>query len=283
MLDPSRADLVAGVAGSGTMGRGIAQVLAQSGVRTLVFDAQPGAAHKARESIGRSLGKLVERGKLDAAAVEATLGRIEVAGNAEAFKPCHVVVEAIVEDLQAKRELFARLEGIVAGNCILASNTSSLSVTAMAAACQRPQRVAGYHFFNPVPVMKIVEVVDARIQSGFTTFSSAEKSWRLADKSSTIASTTRWEGARPSTDSTISSRRRVLSTSPAGMRPFSTSLPRLWPIESRAFCAAPGWLSNTRVRTPHCARTCAMPRPMVPVPATPATRSLRLESSKPLF
>ncbi len=163
MLDPSRADLVAGVAGSGTMGRGIAQVLAQSGVRTLVFDAQPGAAHKARESIGRSLGKLVERGKLDAAAVEATLGRIEVAGNAEAFKPCHVVVEAIVEDLQAKRELFARLEGIVAGNCILASNTSSLSVTAMAAACQRPQRVAGYHFFNPVPVMKIVEVVDGEL------------------------------------------------------------------------------------------------------------------------
>jgi 3-hydroxybutyryl-CoA dehydrogenase len=163
LLDPSRADLVAGVAGSGTMGRGIAQVLAQSGVRTLVFDAQPGAAHKARESIAQTLNRLVERGKLEAAAMESTLGRIEVVDGAEALRPCHVVVEAIVEDLQAKRELFAGLERIVGEDCILASNTSSLSVTAMAAACRRPQRVAGYHFFNPVPMMKIVEVVDGEL------------------------------------------------------------------------------------------------------------------------
>ena len=145
------------------MGRGIAQVLAQSGVRTLVFDAQPGAAHKARESIAQALDRLVERGKLEAAARQSTLGRIEVVGGAEALKPCHVVVEAIVEDLQAKRELFAGLERIVGEDCILASNTSSLSVTAMAAACRRPQRVAGYHFFNPVPMMKIVEVVDGEL------------------------------------------------------------------------------------------------------------------------
>ena len=163
MLDVSRPDLVAGVAGSGTMGRGIAQVLAQGGVRTLVFDAQPGAAHKAREAIAQSLKKLVERGRLEAGAMEATLGRIEVVPSAQAFKPCHVVVEAIVEELQAKRELFAGLERIVGEDCILASNTSSLSVTAMGAACKRPQRVAGYHFFNPVPVMKIVEVVDGEL------------------------------------------------------------------------------------------------------------------------
>ena len=163
MLDISRADLVAGVAGAGTMGRGIAQVLAQSGVRTLVFDAQPGAAQKARESIAQSLGKLVERGKLDAAAAAATVARIERVDSLQALAPCHVVVEAIIEDLRAKRELFAALEGIVGEDCILASNTSSLSVTAMAAACKRPQRVAGYHFFNPVPVMKIVEVVDGEL------------------------------------------------------------------------------------------------------------------------
>jgi 3-hydroxybutyryl-CoA dehydrogenase len=163
LLDSNRADLVAGVAGSGTMGRGIAQVLAQGGVRTLVFDAEPGAAQKARDAISQSLQKLVERGKLEAASMQATLGRIEVVASAQAFKPCHVVVEAIVEDLQAKRELFAGLEDIVASDCILASNTSSLSVTAMAAACKRPQRVAGYHFFNPVPVMKIVEVVDGEL------------------------------------------------------------------------------------------------------------------------
>jgi 3-hydroxybutyryl-CoA dehydrogenase len=163
LLDSSRADLLAGVAGSGTMGRGIAQVLAQSGVRTLMFDAQPGAAHKARESISLSLHKLVERGRLERAAMDATMGRIEVVDSPDAFRPCHVVVEAIVEELQAKRELFAKLESIVAQDCILASNTSSLSVTAMAAACKRPQRVAGYHFFNPVPVMKVVEVVDGEL------------------------------------------------------------------------------------------------------------------------
>jgi 3-hydroxybutyryl-CoA dehydrogenase len=159
MLDVSRADLVAGVAGSGTMGRGIVQVLAQCGVRTLVFDAQSGAAQKARASIGQAFERLIERGRLQRADADAALARIEPVASLEAFKACHVVVEAIVEDLKVKRELFSSLEGIVGPDCILASNTSSLSVTAMAAACKRPQRVAGYHFFNPVPVMKIVEVV----------------------------------------------------------------------------------------------------------------------------
>jgi 3-hydroxybutyryl-CoA dehydrogenase len=92
--------------------------------------------------------------------VQATLGRIEVADSLQGFAPCHVVIEAIVEDLNEKRKLFGSLENVVAQSCILASNTSSLSVTAMAAACKRPGRVAGYHFFNPVPVLKIVEVVD---------------------------------------------------------------------------------------------------------------------------
>src|SRR2546430_431904 len=159
MLDVSRADLVAGVAGSGTMGRGIVQVLAQCGARTLVYDAQPGAAQKAKDTIAQTLGKLAERGKLERAAVDAALGRIEIAGSLDALAPCQIVIEAIVEDLTAKRELFSKLEAIVAPDSILASNTSSLSVTAMAAACKRPQRVAGYHFFNPVPLIKIVEVV----------------------------------------------------------------------------------------------------------------------------
>src|SRR5260221_4963344 len=160
MLDASRADLVAGLAGAGPVGRGIAQVLAQCGARTLLFDALPGAAQKARESIALSLGKLVEKGKKTDAEAKQILSRIEIAPSLEAFAPCHVVVEAIVEDLGAKRELFSKLEGVVGQGCILASNTSSLSVTAMAAACKRPGRVAGYHFFNPVPVLKIVEVVD---------------------------------------------------------------------------------------------------------------------------
>ena len=163
MLDSNRSDLVAGVAGTGTMGRGIAQVLAQCGVRTLVFDSQPGAAQKARDSIRQSLGKLVEKGRMATADVEKTLRRLEIVESVEGLAPSHLVVEAIVEDLSAKRQLFSALEKVVKPDCILASNTSSLSVTAMAAACQRPGRVAGYHFFNPVPVMKIVEVVDGTL------------------------------------------------------------------------------------------------------------------------
>jgi 3-hydroxybutyryl-CoA dehydrogenase len=163
MLDANRKDLVAGVAGSGTMGRGIVQVLAQCGVRTLVFDTMPGAASAAKASIAQSLGKLGEKGRITQAEIDAALGRIEVVDSIDALAPAHVVVEAIVESLAPKRELFRALEGVVGENCILASNTSSLSVTAMAAACKRPQRVAGYHFFNPVPVMKIVEVVDGAL------------------------------------------------------------------------------------------------------------------------
>jgi 3-hydroxybutyryl-CoA dehydrogenase len=169
LLDFSRSDLVAGVAGAGTMGRGIAQVLAQSGTRTLLFDAQPGAAQKGKQAIAGALGKLAEKGRLQPGDVDAALGRIEVVDRLERFSPCHVVVEAIVEDLAAKRQLFSSLEKTVKSDCILASNTSSLSVTEMAAACQRPERVAGYHFFNPVPVMKIVEVVDGVLTASWAT------------------------------------------------------------------------------------------------------------------
>jgi 3-hydroxybutyryl-CoA dehydrogenase len=163
MLDPSRSDLTAGVAGSGTMGRGIVQVLAQCGARVRVFDAQAGAAQKAKDAIAKALAGQVAKGRVAQADMDATLGRIEIAGSTAAFKDCHLVVEAIVEELAPKQALFRELEGIVGESCILASNTSSLSVTAMAAACKHPGRVAGYHFFNPVPLMKIVEVVDGEL------------------------------------------------------------------------------------------------------------------------
>jgi len=167
MLDVSRSDLTVGVAGCGTMGRGIAQVLAQSGVRTLMYDAQPGAAQRGLDSIGQALTRLAEKGRI--ANADAVRRHLEVVPGLGAFAPCHVVVEAIVEDLAAKRTLFSELEAIVGSECILASNTSSLSVTAMAAACKRPGRVAGYHFFNPVPVMKIVEVVDGVLTEPWVT------------------------------------------------------------------------------------------------------------------
>src|SRR3954467_3652825 len=167
MLDSSRSDLVAGVAGAGTMGRGIAQVLAQCGVRTLLYDAQPGAAQRGLDSIAQACAKLVEKGRLKNP--EEIVGRIEVVPGLQAFANCDVVIEAIVEDLAAKRVLLSELEAIVGERCILASNTSSLSVTAMASACKRPARVAGYHFFNPVPVMKIVEVVDGVLTEPWVT------------------------------------------------------------------------------------------------------------------
>jgi 3-hydroxybutyryl-CoA dehydrogenase len=129
LLDSNRSDLVAGVAGTGTMGRGIAQVLAQCGVRTLVFDSQPGAAQKARDSIGQSLGKLVEKGRMAATDVDKTLRRLEIVESVEGLAPSHLVVEAIVEDLSAKRQLFSALEKVVKADCILASNTSSPATT----------------------------------------------------------------------------------------------------------------------------------------------------------
>src|SRR3954465_1823852 len=116
MLDPSRSDLVAGVAGAGTMGRGIAQVLAQCGVRTLLYDAQPGAAQRGLDSIAQSLARLAEKGRLKNP--QEILARIEVVPALQAFAPCHVVIEAIVEDLAAKRALFAELEAIVPESCI---------------------------------------------------------------------------------------------------------------------------------------------------------------------
>ena len=167
MLDVSRSDFTAAVAGAGTMGRGIAQVLAQCGARTLLYDAQPGAAARGLESIAQALAKQAEKGRIKDP--DAIVKRIEVVTGPTAFAHCHVVIEAIVEDLAAKRVLFSELEAIVGEQCILASNTSSLSVTAMAASCKRPGRVAGYHFFNPVPVMKIVEVVDGVLTEPWVT------------------------------------------------------------------------------------------------------------------
>ncbi len=161
IFDPERADLRLGVIGAGAMGRGIAQVAAAAGIEVLLADARPSAAEEARAFIARMLDRAVEKGRMDANAAAAAKGRVRLvdAGDPAAFAACHAVVEAIVEDLDAKRRLFADLEAHVAADCVLATNTSSLSVTAIAAACRRPERVAGFHFFNPVPLMKLVEVV----------------------------------------------------------------------------------------------------------------------------
>ena len=156
----SRPDLSLAVVGTGVMGRGIAQIAAQAGIRVLLHDSRPGAAQDAKESVSAQLAKLAEKGRLERDALARARANLVVADSREALASCPIVVEAIVEDLEAKRELFRALEDIVSADCVMASNTSSFSITAIAAACRRPERIAGFHFFNPVPLMKVVEVVD---------------------------------------------------------------------------------------------------------------------------
>src|SRR5471032_557022 len=149
-----------GLVGSGAMGRGIAQIAALGGLNVRLYDTNQQAVTAAREYLADTLNKLVAKGKLNEADAHAALVRIHAAGAIGDLADCDVVVEAIVERLDVKRELFRELEGVVGEHCILASNTSSLSITAIAAGCAKPERVVGLHFFNPVPLMKVVEVID---------------------------------------------------------------------------------------------------------------------------
>ena len=158
-LDAMRPDLLIGVVGAGAMGRGIVQVAAAGGINVLMTDSRPGAAQEARDFIEKMLTRASEKGTMTREDVAAAMARIKIVDGAAEFKPCHAVIEAIVENLDAKREMFARLEEIVSPDCILVTNTSSLSVTTIAAKLKRPQRFAGFHFFNPVPLMKLVEVI----------------------------------------------------------------------------------------------------------------------------
>jgi 3-hydroxybutyryl-CoA dehydrogenase len=166
-IDPSRSDLTLAVVGAGVMGRGIAQIAAQAGCRVLLSDTRPGAAQGAKEEIARQLARLAEKGRLDPDSASRSSANLIVAESAGALAPAQLVIEAIVEDLGAKRRLFGELEAVVAADCVLATNTSSLSVTAIAAGCRRPERVAGFHFFNPVPLMKVVEVVDGLLTAAW--------------------------------------------------------------------------------------------------------------------
>ncbi len=158
--DINAIDLTLGLVGAGAMGRGIAQIAAQAGIRVILFDQMANAASGAKETISTTLNTLTSKGKITAEAAKAAADKLVVANDLQSLSPCHVVIEAIVENLDIKRQLFKGLEEIVSEDCLLASNTSSLSITAIAATCRKPGRVAGFHFFNPVPLMKVVEVID---------------------------------------------------------------------------------------------------------------------------
>ena len=148
-----------GIVGAGAMGRGIAQIAAQAGSHVVLFDLQPSAAESAQAAITSQWNRMVEKGKLDGAQASALPTRLRCAASLGDLSHCDLIIEAVVERLDIKASLMAELESIVQPSTVLASTTSSLSVTAIAAGLKRPEQVAGFHFFNPVPLMKVVEVI----------------------------------------------------------------------------------------------------------------------------
>ena len=152
-----------GILGAGTMGAGIAQVSVEAGLEAIIHDPIPGAYERANERIAGFLARKVEKGEIDQVASDAALGRLSQAGALDDLAEADLLVEAIPEELELKREAFRRLDAAAAPSTILASNTSSLSITEIAAATSQADRVIGMHFFNPVPLMALVEVIPGRL------------------------------------------------------------------------------------------------------------------------
>jgi 3-hydroxybutyryl-CoA dehydrogenase len=168
-----------GVIGSGTMGSGIAQVFAQAGMTVHLVDVAAPALDRARGTIEKSLGKFVDKGKITAGDRDAALARIRTNTSLDTLSAADYIVEAIVEDAEVKRTLFQRLDGIVRDDVILASNTSSISITLLGAATRRPDRVLGMHFMNPVPLMTLVELIRGQATSDQSMSVAAELCTRL--------------------------------------------------------------------------------------------------------
>lgn len=148
-----------GVVGSGAMGSGIAQIAASTGFEVFLTDVSQELVRKGLASVEKNLGRLLEKGKMTADQVEAAKKRLHPCLTLEDLKDCDLVIEAITENLELKKELFVRLDKAVKKEAILATNTSSISVTVLSSACGRPKQFVGMHFFNPVPVMALVEII----------------------------------------------------------------------------------------------------------------------------
>ncbi|MCR9212938.1 MAG: 3-hydroxyacyl-CoA dehydrogenase [Proteobacteria bacterium] len=159
-LDPGKQDLKVGVVGAGAMGRGIAQVSATGGMSVVIFDAAEGAAAAAVDFIHSMVDRTVEKNRMQPDEGEAAKSKLGTASSLEDLKDCDLVVEAIVENIDIKRQVFQSLEKIVRPDAIIASNTSSIRISSIASACTHRGRIAGLHFFNPVPLMKLVEVIN---------------------------------------------------------------------------------------------------------------------------
>jgi 3-hydroxybutyryl-CoA dehydrogenase len=150
-----------GIIGSGAMGAGIAQVAASAGNKVLIYDSNPQALDRAKSGLETTLKKLIDKKKIDEQEAKDIQERSRFVSDLKLFNGCNMVIEAIIENLQVKQQLFASLEDIVSDDCILASNTSSLSIASIASACKRSERVVGVHFFNPAPLMPLVEIIPA--------------------------------------------------------------------------------------------------------------------------
>lgn len=167
-----------GIVGSGAMGSGIAQVAAVAGHEVFIYDSFPNALEKSKQQLSTTLQKLQEKGKIEDA--NSIFNRFSFVTDLVDLAQCSLIIEAIVEEIGIKKDLFSKLEKIVDKTTILATNTSSLAVTAIAAACQHPERVVGIHFFNPAPIMELVEIIPA-IQTSAATLKTAKNqidAWR---------------------------------------------------------------------------------------------------------
>lgn len=159
-IDPQKQDLKIGIVGAGAMGRGIAQVSATGGMQVYIYDAAEGSAAAAKDFIASMISRSVEKGRMEKNEGDAAIGRVNVANSIEGLSDCDLVVEAIVENIDIKQKVFQQLESVVRPETILASNTSSIRISSIASACTHRNRIAGLHFFNPVPLMKLVEVIN---------------------------------------------------------------------------------------------------------------------------
>ncbi|MFY0683656.1 MAG: 3-hydroxybutyryl-CoA dehydrogenase [Balneola sp.] len=152
-------DSIIGIIGAGTMGAGIAQIASTNGHEVFLYDAYAEQLPKAKAGLEKILNRQVEKGRMAQDEVDGILSRIHFVEDITSFKDCGFVIEAIVENIDIKKDAFQRLEGIVSKNCVLASNTSSLSIASISSALKKPERFLGVHFFNPAPLMKLVEII----------------------------------------------------------------------------------------------------------------------------
>ncbi len=161
MKQPEAADYCVGVVGAGAMGQGIAQVAVMGGMRTLLFDSSAGGLAAAQGAIAKRLDRLAEKGRLSQEEADQAASRLQSVSALDALAPCDAVIEAVFEDLDVKQTLFKAIEAAVSPDCVIASNTSSIPIASIARVCDKRDRIAGLHFFNPVPLMKLVEVIRA--------------------------------------------------------------------------------------------------------------------------